>query len=57
MDATKQRSSMTGWIAFPVSAIWACNLWFSWRSTCQRTICNRKACMPCATLWNSHFSS
>jgi hypothetical protein len=26
MDATKQRSSMTGWITFPVTAVWVCNL-------------------------------
>lgn len=37
MDATKQLSSMTGWITFPVTAVWLWKLWFGWRSRWQRT--------------------
>jgi hypothetical protein len=49
MDATKQRSSMTGWITFPVTAVWLCNLWFRcWRSRWQHVICNWRSCIPCA---------
>lgn len=53
MDITKQQPS---WIAFPVSAVWHCNLEFGWRSTCQRTIC-KGPYMPYAPLRHSHFSS